>query len=153
MIGVTHGDKICFFKSAVKEMSAVSEISKILGKSIGASDKDKKGAKWFSYIKVCKVFMLIFVDPEDIVDRTANLITVNTNYIMMGEDAFKGVSGKGGLQFRLDQAYTAVEVTAKVNSKTAVMDVGWQRWVSPQTSTNINNIFGKEYRYTVIRGY
>ena len=91
--------------------------------------------------------------PDEVVDRTANLIMINTNYIIMGENAFKNVKSKKALKVNFDTAYTAVEVTAKVNSKNVVMDTGWQRWVSPETSTAVNNIFGRQYTYTVIRGY
>ena len=97
--------------------------------------------------------MYVFLDPDTIVDRTANLIMVNSNYIIMGENAFKNISGKGALKINFDTSYTAVEVTAKVNSRNVVMNTGWQRWVSPGMNTAMNNIFGREYRYTVIRGY
>ncbi len=150
---LTDGDKICFVKSSIKEMSAVSEIGKLLGKDWSASKTEKNSIKWFSYIKICKVFMYIFLDPDTIVDRTANLIMVNTNYIIMGEDAFKNIKGKSALKVNFDTAYTAVEVTAKVNSKNVVMNTGWQRWVSPEMSTAVNNIFGRQYSYSVVRGY
>lgn len=150
---LTDGDKICFVKTSIKEMSAISELGKLLGKDWSASKSEKNGIKWFSYIKICKVFMYVFLDPDTIVDRTANLIMVNSNYIIMGENAFKNISGKGALKINFDTSYTAVEVTAKVNSRNVVMNTGWQRWVSPGMNTAMNNIFGREYRYTVIRGY
>jgi hypothetical protein len=72
---------------------------------------------------------------------------------MMGEEPFKNISGKDALFYNPEKAYTAVQVTCKVNSDAIVMNRGWQRWVAPSTSTSINNIFGREYSYTVIRGY
>ena len=147
------GGKIVFLKREVGDLSAIDALKSILKVSNGAPNKDKKGSKYWSYIKICKALMLIMVTPDEVVDRTSNLITVNTNYIMMGEEPFKNISGKDALFYNPEKAYTAVQVTCKVNSDAIVMNRGWQRWVAPSTSTSINNIFGREYSYTVIRGY
>lgn len=150
---LSDGGKIVFNKKEGGDLSAIDALKSILDVSDGAPNKDQKGSKYWSYIKFCKAFMMLWVTPEEVVDRTAHVIMINTNYIIMGENAFKNVKSKKALKVNFDTAYTAVEVTAKVNSKNVVMDTGWQRWVSPETSTAVNNIFGRQYTYTVIRGY
>ena len=104
------------------------------------------------YEQYLKVMILFMTDMgSELVRRTGNLIELNINTV-------KQDIGENGelteLQFRLGNAYTAVNASCKVHLNFVVMPEGFAKAVvGSDTYNDIKEQEKKVYRFTVTRGY
>lgn len=158
--------KVIFYKSELDDMTAYVEVKEFLesygmtlpgapsGKEEGAvtdgvdSGGKEKGKFAMSYEDYLFVLMVLFTNSDNLVGRTANLITLNVNHSQNEGDKLES------LDFKMSEAYTAVESSCDVNLKFVIVPDNFvNMFVSDDTKAIIQKLDNGGYGYSVIRGY
>ena len=153
---LTKGDKVLVWKKEVNDLSAKDSIEEMMSESDDASETLKSseasgssGLK-LNYKQYLEVMMLFFIKNTNVLERTANLITLNVNNIK-----YKPGSGKelSELKYKLQNAYTAVESYCTVSSNFVVMPKGFAQQVVPGNYGQIVSLENNSYKFKVTRSY
>lgn len=148
--------KVLFYKSELDDMTAYTEVQEFLesyGESLGgAPSEDGEGGDdegfAMSYEDYVFVLMVLFTNSDNLVGRTANLITLNVNQSQNDGDELSS------LDFKMSEAYTAVESSCDVNLKFVIVPDNFvNMFMSSDTKALIQKLDNGGYGYSVIRGY
>ena len=128
-------------------MNALSVFEGLLGLDVQTVEQDK-GMDYDQYLKI----MLIFLTTSDqLTQRTGNLIELNVNaaQIKLQED-----DTLTELNFKLDNAYTAVNASCSVKLGFVVMpDQFAKQVIDGGTYQSLTEFEKNGYKFTVTRGY
>lgn len=121
------------------------------GKEIDFSSGTKSNDIKLDYEQYCLIMMLFLTNSEALIQRSADLVTLNVNTV-------KQQIGSHGtldrLEFKMDHAVTAVDVTCAVHLDLVVMPKGFAKsTVDADTYRAIEEFENNTYKYTVTRGY
>lgn len=143
------GEAVTLVKRDIKELEAFEAIKSFLPDIIeGSGESDSLKLDYNQYLLV----MITFLTTSDqVAKRTGDLITLNVNAVRqeVGED---GDLSK--LDFRLDNAYTAVEASCAVHIDFVVMpDRFAKKTLDDSTYDSLTEYEKDKYKFTVTRGY
>ena len=141
------GKKVVLTKMKKEDLTSPGKFANLLDIDLSAVEQDK-GMDYDQYLKI----MLIFLTTSDqLTQRTGNLIELNVNaaQINLQED---GTLTE--LNFKLDNAYTAVNASCSVKLGFVVMPDQFARQVIDGGMYQSLTEFEKNgYKFTVTRGY
>lgn len=144
---LTEGKKVILTKNKIQDMNALSVFEGLLGLDVQTVEQDK-GMNYDQYLKI----MLIFLTTSDqLTQRTGNLIELNVNaaQIKLKED-----DTLTELNFKLDNAYTAVNASCSVKLGFVVMpDQFAKQVIDGGTYQSLTEFEKNGYKFTVTRGY
>jgi len=140
---------VVVLKSSVMDLGEgiKEKLESLIGKDLG--DGDGEGKLKMNYEHFILIFMLLAGSNSTLMDRTADLITLNMNQA-------KTESGKtmSKLNFKMTNAVTAVKSTCKVKSDFVIVpDYMAERFLSNETEATIQALENRTLGYSVIRGY
>ena len=100
----------------------------------------------------CMMVLIIFLTEDNqLIERTGNLITLNVNTV---KQHLKKGENLSELEFKLTDAYTAVNATCEVHLDFVVMPDGFAKKVADDDTYEEVKTFEKNrYKFTVTRGY
>ena len=143
------GEGVVLIKTDFNDLTAYDKFKGL----IGGDDKTKGESKAvkLDYEQYLMVMLIFMTTPEQISERTGNLISLNVNTVKQGI----GSSGTlSELKFKMEDAVTAVDATCSVHLDFAVMPQGFaQAAVDGDTYTALESFEKNTYKFTVTRGY
>ena len=140
-------DNVVFLKSEMSELKSVDALSDLLGIDIPEPSSDKKFG--LSYEDYMFVLLCIFTDPNTLLARTSNLITLNMNQAKNKGDTLST------LDFKMQDTVTAVKSTCKVKADFVVLPDNFAEmfYSGTKTESQIERLENLYFGYSVIRGY
>lgn len=152
-------EEVLFYKKELGDLNTL-DIGNYLKDDSNKQNMDVKNAKKsagelkFSYEDYLYI-MLIFVDDDDLLDRTANLITLNVNQSQ--NDTGKDLKN---LNFKMTDTVTAIKSTCTVDLKFMIVPENMSNMFlnyggAPEDNykQTIQKLDDGSYAYSVIRGY
>jgi hypothetical protein len=141
------GETVVLNKTELSDLSSKDAIASLLGISISDSKSDNLALDYDQYMMVLLTFL---TTSDQIIRRTSDLITLNVNTV-------KNNIGEGtltSLDFKMDNAYTAVNATCSVQMNMVVMPKGFaQKTIDSSTYGEVETFDNNIYKFTVTRGY
>ncbi len=141
------GKKVVLTKMKKEDLTSPGKFANLLDIDLSAVEQDK-GMDYDQYLKI----MLIFLTTSDqLTQRTGNLIELNVNaaQIKLQED-----DTLTELNFKLDNAYTAVNASCSVKLGFVVMpDQFAKQVIDGGTYQSLTEFEKNGYKFTVTRGY
>lgn len=143
------GESVVLFKSELGDMTAVSKFSSLIG--LSDTNQTASGEVKLNYEQYLLIMVIFFTTDNQLYERTGNLITLNVNTV-------KKKVGETGtltdLEFRIANAYTAVEASCLVQMDFVVMPDGFAKQVVDEDTYSAIESFEKNaYKFKVTRGY
>lgn len=136
-------------KDALESFFTEDEFSKNDSTGVSADSGVKLDFK-LSYEDYLWIMMIFFVDADNLLDRTSNLITLNVNQA-------KNTSGKDleTLNFNMNNTVTAIKSTCEIDLDFVVVPENFINMFISDTDTEaiIKKLDNGAYGYSVIRGY
>lgn len=138
-------ETVTVLKKKLKEFTC-ADIGALLGVEITSDKPDGFGLDYEQYLQI---MMLVMTSPQEIAARTANLVTLNVNEVRQhSPDALSS------LDFRLEDAVTAVNAACSIHLDFAVMPDGFAEKVTDKgTYEELIEFEKNRYKFTVTRGY
>jgi hypothetical protein len=147
-----EGESIALIKTKLKHMTAYEELRGLFdwGENAESGDAEDHTLK-MNYEQYLMVMTIFLTSSDTIAERTANLIELNVN-------AAKQNMGKDGtlteLEFKMEDAHTAVNATCTVHLDFAIMPNGFAKsTLSDDTYDSLIEFENNSYSFTVTRGY
>lgn len=142
------GEKVTVYKQKLEQFNCADIGTLLDGEVQISSDHDGDGFG-LDYGQYLEIMMLIMTSPEEVAARTANLVTLNVNEVK--QDSPETLSN---LEFKLEDAVTAVDATFSVHLDFVVMPDGFAKKMTDAGVYGELVEFEKNhYKYTVTRGY
>lgn len=125
----------------------------------------KAGGIEVDYRQYLTILMLVFLNAEDLVKRTGNLICLNVNKINQGLDNNTELSVKS---FEMEKASTAIKAQSEIGMKFLMLPDGFGKGadgnyedlsdftratVGKGTYLKMKGLEGEKYKWSIIRGY
>lgn len=142
------GRGIVLIKESVDDLTAWESLKGLLPDAKGDSTVSQK--KKFGYSTYLTVMMIFMNTDEDIAERTGDLISLNVSCVEKGLDANGTLSA---LTLDMKKAYTAVTTTCAVDLDFVVMPQRMAEMLLGGTSTVLDGIRNRSFRFSVTRGY
>jgi len=143
------GEAVALVKRNINELEALDAIKGLLPDMKEEGGKDA-GIK-LDYNQYLLVMITFLRTSDQVAKRTGDLITLNVNTVKneIGENGTLS-----GLDFKLDDAYTAVEASCTVHINFIVMpDSFAQKAVEDTVYDSLIEYEKNQYKFTVARGY
>ena len=151
-----EGKKVLLWKKGMDDLSAIASVRELLSDEENASEEvfeqeasGSSGPK-LNYKQYLEVMVLFFIKDTNVLNRTANVITLNMNNIK-----YKPGSGNelSELKYKLEDAHTAVEAYCTVSSHFVVMPKGFAQKVVPESFGQLESLEDNSYKFKVTRSY
>lgn len=148
-------EKVFFFKDEMNELTTtdMGEFSSLIdgftGTKSGTKKKAGAGEIMLSYEDYLFVMMCLFVNEDDLLKRTSNLITLNVNKSQTTEDKLTS------LDFKMSETVTAIKSTCEVDLKFLIVPKNFVNMFldGSDTQSIIQKLDDTTYGYSIIRGY
>lgn len=142
------GEGVVLIKNELQDLTAYDDFKNLIGADATKSG-ESTGLK-LDYEQYLLVMLLFMTTPEQISERTGNLICLNVNTVQQNIG-----SGKlSELKFKLTDAITAVNATCSVHLDFVVMPKGFaSAMVDDSTYAQLESYEKNTYKFTVTRGY
>lgn len=146
-----NGESVALIKTQLKHMTAYGMLCGLLNLPESSQGGQTGEGIQMDYEQYLMVMLVFLTSSDTIAERTANLIELNVNAVRQG-------IGKNGslseLQFKMKDAYTAVNATCTVQLDFVVMPRGFARSMTSEDGFNSLLEFERNsYKFTVTRGY
>ncbi len=139
--------EVIFFKIEVQDLSIVNELSDVIGGSVDTSGTKSDGFK-MSYEDYMYVLLTLFVNQNDLLDRTSNLITLNVNQSQNDGGTLSA------LDFKMSDTVTAIKSSCNVNLKFVIVpDNFLNMFITADSADIMQKVDNSAYKYSIIRGY
>lgn len=150
-------EDVFFYKRKLDDLTMdISNLTESLGLDLtkgssGGADIDDKLEFKLSYEDYTYIVMCLFVDTNNLLDRTSNLITLNVNQ-SQNTDPNGTLSN---LSFNMEKTVTAVKSTCEVKFDFVIVPDNFMNLFIPEGSTRdtMQKLEDGSYAYTMIRGY
>lgn len=134
-----------------KDMIKPDEDIPISSNTTSDNDKKKFSDIKLNYEQYLLVLIIFLTEDNQLLERTGNLITLNVNTV---KKHLKKGENLSELEFKLTDAYTAVNATCEVHLDFVVMPDGFAKKVADDDTYEEVKTFEKNrYKFTVTRGY
>ena len=143
------GEAVVLLKDEFNDLTSYDKFKGLIGG--GDKEKGESSSLKLDYEQYLMVMLIFMTSPSEIATRTGNLISLNVNTVKQGI----GSSGTlSTLEFKMENAVTAVDATCSVHLDFVVMPKGFaQIVVDGSTYTSLENFEKNTYKFTVTRGY
>jgi hypothetical protein len=147
-----EGESVTLIKTKLSQMTAYDKLSGLLDlEEMEVSEDAEDHTLKMDYEQYLMVMMIFLTSSDTIAERTANLIELNVN-------AAKQNLGTDGtlteLEFKMENAHTAVNATCTVHLDFAIMPNGFAKsTLSDDTYDSLIEFENNSYSFTVTRGY
>lgn len=139
-----QGESVMIAKTELGDLSAYDDIAAFLG--INEKKKTSGGFK-LNYEQYLMLLLIALTPRDQIASRTGDLICLNVNHVKQGSEFSE-------LQFKMDEAVTAVNAYCSVHLNYVIMPDGFaQKTVDADTYASIKQFEKNKYKYSVVRGY
>lgn len=147
---------VLFYKKELGDLNTAG-IGDYLEGKVGDTKNAKKsvGELTFSYEDYLYLMMLVFVNDDKLLDRTANLITLNVNQSQNSTE-----NDLETLSFKMTDTVTAVKSTCQVDLKCLIvpenmsnMFLNYNGASDEKYKQTIQKLDDGTYAYSIIRGY
>lgn len=145
------GEAVVVTKSQLNDLTAFDAVANLVGLPYSDKQTGSSTGLKLDYEQYLMVMLMFLTSPNDIAERTGNLICLNVNTVQqnIGE---KGTLSK--LEFKLKDAATAVNATCAVHLDFVVIPDGFaEKMVDTHTYNQLNDYEQSTYKFTVTRGY
>jgi len=142
-------EDVIFYKRKMGDLTSDEALLGNLLEKPVSKDETKSNDIVLSYEDYLYILMLLFVDEDTLLDRTANLITLNVNQSQNQGDTLEE------LKFKMKDTVTAVKSTCTINEKFVIVPKNFIDMfiAGTETESMIHKLDDGSYGYTVIRGY
>lgn len=142
-------EDVIFYKRKMGDLTSDEALLGSLLETSVSKDETKSKDIELSYEDYLYILMLFFVDGDTLLDRTANLITLNVNQSQNQADTLDE------LKFKMKDTVTAVKSTCTINEKFVIVPKNFINMfiAGTETESMIRKLDDGSYGYTVIRGY
>lgn len=160
-----EGKKVVLLKMKLDELEAIDAVKDWLplkeeAKGMVSETKSKKKIE-MNYKHCLAVIAFLFVSTEKLISRTGDLVSLNVNHHIVGGDFNE-------LQFKMEDAHTAVKATSEVGMKFLLLPDGFgmsqsegyeglrdftKATISKGTYLKMKEFEKNKYKYSIIRGY
>lgn len=150
---LTKREKVVFYKSKLGDLTAIDTIADFLG--MKKDDLEKSGGFEMGYEEYLFLMLCITaIDRETLLNRTADLITLNVNKCQTDNASLKN-NEMTSLSFKMSDAVTAIQSTCSVNLDFIIVPKGiFNVFITDEnTRTKMDQINETGYGHSVIRGY
>ncbi len=128
--------------------SLMETIESVIG-DIGNGNGENNSIR-ISYEQYIFILMMLLTSPDDLLQRTSDLITLNVNQAK----APKGTEISSDLSFKMTGTVTAVNATCKVKADFVVIPDNFATMFMGQESRDQMDVIENQYfGYSIIRGY
>ncbi len=156
------GEGVIVIKQKLKDLTSYDKFKDMIksdgNENISSSsntnsnnDKKKFSDIKLNYEQYLLVLIIFLTEDNQLLERTGNLITLNVNTV---KQHLKKGENLSELEFKLTDAYTAVNATCEVHLDFVVMPDGFAKKVADDDTYEEVKTFEKNrYKFTVTRGY
>ena len=144
-----EGEGVVLIKNELADLSAYDDFKELIG-CYEEKSGECTGLK-LDYEQYLLVMLIFLTTPEQIAERTGNLISLNVNTVQqnIGSDGILS-----DLKFKMEDAVTAVNSTCAVHLDFVIMPKGFAKaMVSDSTYAQLDSYEKNTYKFTVTRGY
>jgi hypothetical protein len=147
-----EGESITLIKTKLKQMTAYEELSGLLDlEEMEVSEDAEDHTLKMDYEQYLMVMMIFLTSSDTIAERTANLIELNVNAAKQNIGTDETLTE---LEFKMENAHTAVNATCTVHLDFAIMPNGFAKsTLSDDTYDSLIEFENNSYSFTVTRGY
>ncbi len=149
------GEGVVVLKEELKDLTSYEKFKDMIkpDENIQGSSNTKVESSSFKldYEQYLMVLIIFLTEDNQLIERTGNLITLNVNTV---KQHLKKGENLSELEFKLTDAYTAVNATCEVHLDFVVMPDGFAKKVADDDTYEEVKTFEKNrYKFTVTRGY
>lgn len=144
------GESVSVYKTKLSQMSCLESIKGLINVEAenGTDTGDAEGFR-LNYHQYMQVMLIFMTSMDKLAVRTSNLVMLNVNNVQQ-----RSPEELTELQFKMDQAFTAVDAFCKVHLDFVVMPDGFaQKTIDAGTYSSVKDFEKYSYKFTVTRGY
>ncbi len=143
------GEGVVVIKNELRDLTSYEKFKSLIDLD-GTVESSSTGLK-LDYEQYLLVLIVFFTTDNQLYERTGNLITLNINHVQQNKGKEQNLTK---LEFKLEEAYTAVDATCSIHLDFAVMPDNFVKQVIEENTYSAVRAFKENrYKFTVTRGY